>query len=51
MRRELVRKTGNAAMDESVQQAMNAVQRVSGLSPSFLAQHETVTVAFRVELQ
>jgi len=47
--RELKKASGNAMLDGSVMQAVNAVGRVDGLTPSFLARHEVITVSFKVE--
>jgi TonB family protein len=45
----IVRRSGVAAMDASVAAALKAVKRIGGLTPAFLARHDTVTIAFRLE--
>lgn len=45
----LIRPSGNAAMDSSVMRALQAVPRISGLSPGFLAGHDVVTIAFKLQ--
>jgi hypothetical protein len=36
-------------MDSSVAAALKAVKRIGGLTPTFIARHDTVTIAFRLE--
>jgi TonB family protein len=45
----IVRRSGVAAMDSSVAAALKAVKRIGGLTPTFIARHDTVTIAFRLE--
>lgn len=47
--RKLVKESGNALMDSSVMQAVNAVQKIRGLSVGYLARNEWVTIVFRVK--
>jgi len=44
----LTRRSGIAAMDRSVIQALQAVSQITGLSPAFLRSRDTVTIEFRV---
>ncbi len=41
--------SGNAVMDASVEKALAAVRKISGLSPDFIAAHRIITISFRVE--
>jgi TonB family protein len=47
--RRLARSSGNALLDESVLAAARSVDRIYGLTPSFLSRHRDVTVSFKVE--
>lgn len=47
----MTRKTGNAAMDGSVMQAVNSLKRIDGLSPDFLRYNSPVIVSFRVTFE
>lgn len=47
--RNMERESGNAVMDASVMEAVNSVQRITGLSSAFLIRHEAITVSFKVE--
>lgn len=47
--RQLVKGSGSGAVDQSVLIALEAVKQIPGLTPSFLARHEEITVAFKVE--
>jgi hypothetical protein len=47
--RRLVTRSGVREMDASVEQALNAVDRVPGLSVAFLSGHRQVTVLFEVQ--
>ena len=47
--RELVGKSGVEIMDQSVLNALNAIDVIPGLSPDFLARHPSVDVLFKVE--
>ena len=47
--RRLVGSSGNALLDASVMRALNAVQRVTGLTADFIKRHRTVVIAFKVE--
>jgi TonB family protein len=44
----LVRRSGVAAMDRSIVEALQTVNRITGLSAAFLRSRETVTIEFRV---
>jgi len=46
---DVVQKSGLAEMDDSVRRAAASVDRVYGLSPSFLARKSTITISFKVE--
>ena len=45
----LSRGSGNAVLDGSVLQALEAVTHISGLTPGFLAAHPSVSISFKVE--
>lgn len=47
--RALLKRSGNRLMDASVLQAADAVARIPGLPPDFVARHRTISVLFRVE--
>jgi len=47
--RRLSAPSGNAVLDRSVREALDAVDRVPGLTAGFLERHPTVTIAFNVE--
>ena len=47
--RDLKRASGDAALDRSVMDALQIVQRIEGLTPGFVERHPTVSVLFRVE--
>lgn len=47
--RQLVSRSGIADFDASVQAALNAVDRIPGLTVSFLQSHRVVTVLFEVQ--
>lgn len=46
---DLIRPSGNPVMDSSVMRALQAVPRIPGLSSAFLAKHDVVTIAFKLE--
>lgn len=48
-RTELSRASGNASLDASVEAVGRNVQRIHGLSPSFIRRRSPVTVAFTVQ--
>ncbi len=45
----IVKKSGLAEMDESVRRAVDSVNRVYGLSPTFLSRKSSITISFKVE--
>jgi hypothetical protein len=45
----LHQKSGNAALDNSVQQVAKHVQRIHGLTPDFIKRHSSMTVSFSVD--
>ena len=47
--RKLVRPSGNATFDASVEQAMRTIQQIPGLTPAFLSRHASVTISFKLE--
>jgi hypothetical protein len=47
--RTITRRTGIPAMDDSITQALNAVERIDGLSAEFLARARAITIVFKVE--
>jgi len=47
--RRLSAPSGNAVLDRSVREALEAVDRVPGLTAGFLERHPTVTIGFKVE--
>ena len=46
---DMVQKSGLAEMDDSVRRAVVSVDRVYGLSPTFLSRKSTITISFKVE--
>lgn len=46
--RRLLRRSGHAAMDDSVTRALDAVSSIPGLPASFIARHRTVTITFEL---
>jgi len=49
LERKLVKRSGNNELDVSVMTALNAVERIGGLSVAFLSRHDEITVSFKVE--
>ena len=47
--RRVTRGSGNAVLDGSVQQALNSVRRIEGLTRDFVRKHDTVAITFRLE--
>ena len=47
--RELSTRSGKPDLDASVMRALDLVKSIPGLTPSFLAEHGTVTIVFQVE--
>ncbi|MBN2302375.1 MAG: TonB C-terminal domain-containing protein [Lentisphaerae bacterium] len=47
--RKLITKSGNSVMDASVEKAVRSVNRIDGLSPSFLERRKIITISFKVE--
>lgn len=47
--REIVKPSGNSVLDTSVLVALNAVDRISGLTAGFMERHKVITILFRVE--
>jgi outer membrane biosynthesis protein TonB len=45
---KLHRRSGNVALDSSVQRVADSVQRIHGLSADFIRRHPTVTISFSV---
>jgi len=46
---EIARPSGNRVLDRSVLDALNAVERISGLTAGFMERHKVITISFRVE--
>lgn len=46
--RELEKSSGNAALDQSVREAMKRVQRIDGLTEKFLARYTSISIDFEV---
>jgi len=47
--RDIVKSSGNSVLDASVKVALNAVERITGLTAGFMERHKVVTISFRVE--
>jgi outer membrane biosynthesis protein TonB len=47
--RRVTRRSGNPVLDGSVQQALNSVRRIEGLTRAFVRKHDTVAITFRLE--
>ncbi|MFC1498507.1 TonB C-terminal domain-containing protein [Verrucomicrobiota bacterium] len=48
-KRALKKKSGNEAIDASVMQAVNSVNRINGLSSDFIRRYSQITISFKVE--
>jgi hypothetical protein len=47
--RRIVNSSGNREMDATVQRALDAVNRIAGLAPSFVDRHPEVTIRFELD--
>lgn len=47
--RRIISGSGNAVLDHSVKEALDAVSRIDDLTPSFLARHPQVTISFKLQ--
>lgn len=47
--RRLTKSSGNSVMDQTVMAAVNAVNKIPGLSPAFIKRRSTVTIAFNIK--
>jgi TonB family protein len=45
----LSRRSGNAALDDSVERAASDIRRIRGLTPGFIRRHPSVTISFSVD--